>query len=191
MEGSLSSSTAYGLLLSCIGSLAQDSTVWTLFGPAIFRLNLYHAANVWEASSKDERGPKEIDFKFHRFLAYYTLHMVTFILGWILFCVRFFPEGMDLLVSMKGHNLESARVYIYGCMELAVFGWGLFILWIRPKFTSVGLLRAYREHNDPEAAKTADDRLLGPNKPPKANLSYYRLYFLIFSIAAAFFYPLV
>ena len=184
---------AWAMLGFSLSSLISDSTVWTLLGPTILRVNLFRVGMIWERdSNRIGAHGATVDFRNHRFLAYYTLHMTTFIMAWILFLVRFAPDALDLISTLKhGSPGWTMRTAVFGAVATAVFMIGLWMFWIRPSFVGADLIEAYRQHNAPDPKRSAEDDIFGPTSAPNCSLTYWRTGFLLFSIAAALAYPVI
>jgi len=76
-----------------MGSLITDPSFWTLLGPAIFRTNFSHAA----AHNND----RVTEFEQHRYMAYFALHLTTFVVAVIQYLLRYHPYVMDLVTYIK------------------------------------------------------------------------------------------
>ena len=174
-------------------SVVKDSTIWTLLGPTIFHASFHHVGTQWELNTVSAtQNDKGFDFRQSRFLAYYTLHMTTFILGWILFVLRFAPDTLDLVnfVSGKIHNAAlPLRAIVFGPLNIVIFGLGIDLFWLHPKFVDPTLIETYRSHNAPNTNEARGD-VLGPKKPPKCLFTKYRFIFLLISLISATAYPL-
>ena len=151
----------------------------------ILRTHLHRVEKAFE-----NLGDK-FDFKSHRFIVYYTMHLLTLILGWILFIARYLPEVFELGVGLKTDSAIGLRAGVYSIILGVVFFWGLYAFWLKQQYASSSILNAYKEHNDPSADADDEEGMLGPAKPPKCSLTTTRLALAIISVIAAALYPMM
>lgn len=178
-------------------SVLRDGTVWVLLGPFIFRVNLSHATHLWESatsglSSVSSQGHDDSAGEFRRywFLAYYSVHLLTLIVAWVLFLVRYFPEALKLFFIMSGYPTTiSVMGILYAVVWILSLIAGMWGFWLQPQFVSSELIVAYIRHNEPANGGPASRQLFGPLRPPPCNLTAWRLRLLVLSLIAATFAP--
>jgi hypothetical protein len=170
-------------------SVIQDSSVWIIAAPLIFRINLHFMATNHAETNAGEFVQK---FKENRYLAYYTLHLATFISAWILFFGRYLPDFMILVDQIfRDKPSDNNWHHLFGLIDFAIFALGVYVLWFDQKFSTSEILTRYINHNSPSSDHKHAQTMLGPKEPPICSLSTWRLGFLILSIVCAFSYPLV
>jgi hypothetical protein len=152
-------------------SVIQDSSVWIIAAPLIFRINLHFMATNHAETNAGEFVQK---FKENRYLAYYTLHFMILV---------------DQIFRDKPS--DNNWHHLFGLIDFAIFALGVYVLWFDQKFSTSEILTRYINHNSPSSDHKHAQTMLGPKEPPICSLSTWRLGFLILSIVCAFSYPLV
>jgi hypothetical protein len=154
-------------------SLFKDAAVWVLLGPFIFRPYFQMAARAWDSQNPSSPDYQNVKIRENRFLVYYAVHTATFIVAWILFVVRYFPEALHLMYHLEGFPCfdVSLRDLFFGTIGIAVAVIGLAVFWMHPLFVDPEVLRAYQKHNLPTQSSNASAEVLGPVRPPPCNLT--------------------
>ncbi len=181
------------LVVPSIISLVQDASVWVLLAPLIFRPQFVMAGYAWAAQPASAMTAEDngIDFRLNRYLVNYGIHLATFIVAWILFVVRYFPEAINLAysISHQSYFLLTKRDIYCGILCLTVALRGLAVFWMHPKFIEPDMIRAYHRHHLLNHDMPPSAELLGPLMAPPCNLTRWRYSFLALSIETALVYP--
>jgi hypothetical protein len=169
-----------------------DSAIWTMAGPAIFRLIFSRAASEWATQDQSE---KQYEFTQHRFLAYYAMHLLSLIVGWILLILRYIPDAITLIALLHSHVVASYRTIFFGAADFVLFITFLIVFlgsWERyASFGTLDVLNLYYAHNKPKDGDRGQRKLLGPKKAPPCAMNWWRLALTIAAACLAILYPLI